>query len=260
MKKLSGILVALIIALCSVSPAFAYDEAMPYLIDDAQCLTESQYNELDKALRDMNKAHNFDAVIVTVESVGDSTMQDFADDLYDYSGYSQDGGCLLLVATDPNERYISTTGFGIKAITDDGIGYLGDQLRDDFDSQDYYEAFKKFIPLMDDFLTQAETGVAYDGGNMPMHFEFYHLLIGLAIGAIIAGIVLAILKGQLKSVAKKTEANDYLQQDSLVITGQSDRFITSTVSKSAKSDSSSSGGGSSTHTSSSGSTHGGGSL
>lgn len=64
------------------------------------------------------------------------------------------------------------------------------------------------------------------------------------------------MKKKLKSVAQKTQANDYVTPGSLQITQSRDFHLYTHLERREKAQSSS--GGSSTHTSSSGTTHGGG--
>ncbi len=83
----------------------------------------------------------------------------------------------------------------------------------------------------------------------------------LAVGIIAAFIVVSILKGQLKSVRRSSAAAEYVRSGSLVLTGQRDDFINSTVTRTARpQDDGNDSGGGGTHTSSSGSSHGGGSF
>lgn len=244
MKKLSVILCSVVIVLLSALPAFAYDDSLDYLDDNAGLLSTSDADTLQTTLKEKSKELDFDIVIVTADSVDGYTMEEVADDYYDYMGYSKDGGCLLLYNAETNEMHLSTTGKGIDLITDDDRSYFSEEIRPDIDSGNYNEGFTKFVSLVEDEV------------NGTRHFKIKFLLIGLGVGLAVGLVVIFILKGQLKSVAKKTEANDYLRQGSFMLTGQNDRFVTVHVSKSAKSSSS----GSSTHTGSSGTTHGGGSM
>lgn len=245
MKKLSVILCSVVIVLLSALPAFAYDDSLLYLDDAGNTLSTSDADTLQSTLKAKSKELNFDIVIVTTSGMIDGyTMESYADDYYDYMGYSKDGGCLLLYNAGTNEMHLSTTGKGIDLITDDDRSYFSEEIRPDINSGNYNEGFTKFVSLVEDEV------------NGTKHFKIKFLLIGLGIGLAVGLIVIFIFKGQLKSVAKKTEANDYLRQGSFMLTGQNDRFITVHVSKSAKSSNS----GSSTHTGSSGTSHGGGSM
>lgn len=78
-----------------------------------------------------------------------------------------------------------------------------------------------------------------------------YLLIGLAVGLVVALIVTGMWKRQLKSVRPKAAAADYVVPGSLRLTDKRDKFLYSTVTKVKRQQSSSSG-------SSSGRSHSGG--
>ena len=92
-----------------------------------------------------------------------------------------------------------------------------------------------------DILTSSES--SFDAGT--------YLLIGLAVGLVVALIITGIWKRQLKSVRSKSAAADYVLPGSLQITGSQDLYLYSTVTKVKRQQSSSSG-------SSSGRSHSGG--
>ena len=66
-----------------------------------------------------------------------------------------------------------------------------------------------------------------------------YLLIGLAVGLVVALIVTGMWKRQLKSVRPKAAAVDYVVPGSLRLTDKRDKFLYSTVTKVKRSDSSS---------------------
>jgi uncharacterized membrane protein YgcG len=94
----------------------------------------------------------------------------YADDFYDYNGYgfgANNDGCLLLVSMEDRDWWISTTGYGITALTDAGIEYIGDEFVSYLSDAEYAKGFDMFADLVDKFVTQAKEGNPYDVGNMP---------------------------------------------------------------------------------------------
>lgn len=258
MKRILGVLIALIaLFVCSV-PVFAAEPEKSYVVDNANLLSDTEYEKLSEDLAEKSKELKFDIVVLTVDSIGDKSPMEFADDYYDYNDYgygSSNDGCLLLVSMESRDWWLSTTGYGIKALTDAGIEYISDEFSTYLSDDEFYDAFTCYGNLVEDFVNQARTGEPYDSNNLPKKFDIFVIVVSLGVGLVIAIIVIAILTGQLKTVAKKADAKDYLVQDSLNLTGQYERFITAHVSKSPKK---SSGSGSSTHLGSSGTSHGGG--
>lgn len=243
---------------------FSLEQGSYYFIDDADLVySEENEAEIEKYLSEISSKHNFDVVIVTVSTLDGKSPMAYADDYFDYNGYGQGenrDGCLLLVSMEDRDWWISTSGYGIEALTDAGISYIGGELTPFLSSGDYYNAFVRFGSLTDEFISQADSGSPFDIGTLPKpekKFDIKYLITGLIAGFIIALIVTNRLKSKLKTVSQKSAATDYLVPGSFVLTQKYDTFINENVTR-VKIDKEKSSGGSSTHTSSSGSTHGGG--
>ena len=271
LHSLFAALAALVLAAALAVPAFAVEGGFADLyyrmFDDAEVLTEDEDNELEDALEELSLRQSFDVTIATIESmesVGADSMEQFADDLYDYCqyGYGPDmDGVLLLVSVGDRKWHISTCGYGITAFTDADIQYLGEQMTPDMADGDYAAAFHTFIQWTDAYVTAAREGHPYDVDNMPKEpFSIVYLGVALVIGLITALIVTGVMKSRLKSVAPQRDATSYVRQGSMKLTNQRDLYLYREVHRTErpKESSSSDSGGSSTHTSSSGSTHGGG--
>ena len=271
LHSLFAALAALVLAVTLAAPAFAVEGGFADLyyrmFDDAEVLTEDEDNELEDALEELSLRQSFDVTIATIESmesVGADSMEQFADDLYDYCqyGYGPDmDGVLLLVSVGDRKWHISTCGYGITAFTDAGIQYLGEQMTPDMADGDYAAAFRTFIQWTDAYVTAAREGHPYDVDNMPKEpFSIVYLGVALVIGLITALIVTGVMKSRLKSVAPQRDATDYVRQGSMKLTNQRDLYLYREIHRTErpKETDSGSSGGSSTHTSSSGSTHGGG--
>ena len=220
----------------------------PRLVDRADLLSELEEEELEARLDEISERQQADVVVVTVNSLDGKSAQDYADDFYDYNGYgigTDKSGILLLVSMEARDWHITTTGFGIRAITDAGLDYISDQ----------------FLPyLSDEFLTQAKTGNAYDGDHMPKgaYPWLKNLLIALGSGVVIALLIVEGMRRSLKSVKMQRSAENYVRAGSIQVTRRQDHFLYTRTSKSARPKNNSGSSGSSTHTSSSGTSHGGG--
>lgn len=263
MKK-TCIAVLLAVVLCiglSVS-CFATEEIVR-VVDEASLLTAAEYSELRQRLDDLSEAHGMDIVIVTVDSLGNQSAMAYADNYFDYNGYGMGAdrsGLLLLISMEHQDLWISTSGYGIVAFTDAGLEYIIDQIKPDLSDHKFAEAFDTFADLCDSFIQQAKAGTPYDSHNLPKgKFEFGKtILIALGCGFVVAFIVTAVLKHQLKSIRAQSGAANYMKSGSLNVTVSRDIFLYRNVTKIPKPrDSGSSGGGSRTHRSSSGRSHGG---
>lgn len=234
----------------------------PWIVDDADVLSDEQENMLRQKLNEISNRQKFAVAIVIVDTFGSKTPMNFADDFYDYNGYgvelSENRDGAILAFSMSHKWYISTCGYGIEAITDAGRERMADLFKPYLKDKEYYSACDKFADLCDDYVTEARNGTAYDVGHLPkLPFPFMKRL-GIAIiaGLLIAFIIVTIMKSKLTTVKAQDSAVDYTKEGSMVVNESRDMFLYSHVSKTEKAKDSD--GGSSTHTSSSGSTHGGG--
>lgn len=90
-------------------------------------------------------------------------------------------------------------GFAAKAINEDVIESIGDEIVSDLTDGDYADAFETFAQECDYYLDGYLNGFPFNVGKK--------LIISLVVG-ILAGVVVAfVLKGQLKTVRKQEKAN-----------------------------------------------------
>ena len=271
LRSLFAALAALVLAVTLAVSAFAVEGGFADLYyrmyDGAKVLTEDEDNELEDALEELSLRQSFDVTIASIESlesVGADSMEQFADDLYDYCqfGYGTDrDGVLLLVSVGDRKWHLSTCGYGITAFTDAGIQYLGQQLTPFMAEGDYAGAFRTFVQWTDDYVTAAREGHPYDVNTLPREpLSPMYLVLALGIGLVLAWVIVGVMKGQLRSVAFQENAASYVREGSMKLTNQRDLFLYRDVHRTehVEEKDSSDSGGSSTHTSSSGTTHGGG--
>ena len=261
-KKIITALFALIFGVIIAVPAFAAGN-LPRLVDNADLLTAGEERKLLAKLNEISERQRADIVVVTVDSLDGKTPMDYADDFYDDNGYgygADKDGVLLLVSMEDRDWWMSTTGYGITAVTDAGIEYISDAFLSDLSDGEYADAFTTFAELCDEFFTQAKTGQPYDIGHMPKQpFNIaWNLFIALIVGFVIALIATGVMRGKLKTVRFRSAANHYIKANSMNITESRDLFLYTHIDRRVRPKDTGSSGGSGTHTSSSGSTHGGG--
>ena len=250
-------LLSLMMILCLLTVlALPVSAASVHMVDDAGVLTGAEASDMEEKLTEISSRQGVDIVIVTVDSTDGQSPMDFADDYYDYNDYRADG-ILLLVSMEDSDWWVSTTGYGITAITDAGLVYISDRFVPYLSNGEYAQGFAEFAELCDAFITQAKTGDPYDSHNLPKEpFAFIrNLIIALVIGLAAALFATESMKSKLKTVRQQAKADDYVAAGSLQLTHSRDLFLYTHLDRREKAQSSS---GSSTHTSSSGTTHGGG--
>lgn len=233
------------------------------LVDMADILSDEEEANVLSKLDAVSESQNMDVVVVTVDSLDGQSPMDYADHFYESNqyGYGDDkDGILLLVAMNESKWWMTTSGFGITAITDAGIEYISERFLSDLSAGEYENAFVTFADSCDEFITQARTGEPYDTDNLPKaSFNFVlYAVISIAIGFIIAFIITSSMKSKLKTVRRQSAASEYVDKNSMNIVYANEFFLNRNVVETRKPDNDRSGGGSSTHTTDSGSTFGGG--
>lgn len=253
----SGIICLLLILPLSMTvSAELTNKSLPRVVDDAGLLTDNEEKILESQIKTITDKYDFDVVIVTANTLNGKTPMEYADDYYDYEGYGagkNHDGMLLLVSMEDRDWWISTTGYGIEAITDAKIQSLGERLTPYLRDEKYKNGFESFLEYSENYISTAKSS------------DQRHVFIAIA-GSFLVGLIAALItvftfKSQLKSVRFQGGAVHYEVAGSMNLTRSNDVFLYRNVSRSRRAESSSGGGGgsgSSTHTSSSGTTHGGG--
>jgi len=259
----------------------------PLLVDNADLLTDEEYNTVLDALTDASDNEDFDFVIVTEKTLNGKDATEYADDFFDYNGYGRGDdrdGVLLLLAMDEGEWAASTSGIGVYELTAYEIDVIMEEIVPYLSSEDYESAFLDFADLAadalsndtddhydvfpDDFFDDPSFEDDYDTMYPEENASISSLVvICLVIGIIGAAIITGVMKSQLKSVRYSANASIYTKNDSLNITRSSEHFLYRNVSRTPRQNNNSgshtgghgrSGGGSrGVHISSSGRSHGG---
>ncbi len=237
MKKILYVSLCTLLCVLMLLPVMAQSPLR--LVDNADVLTEAEEQNVLSVLDRLSEKHKCDIVIVTTNDTGSKTMMEYADDYFDYNGYSENG-VLLLVNMKQRDMWISTCGTCIDEIPDDDV--LFNQFTDYISYGEYEEGFIAFAKACSDELSPNILAC---------------IVVAVVVGLIVALVGTGILKKQLISVKKNDNANSYVREGSLNLTVNSDRFLYKNVSKTVRQSSSSSRG-TSTHRSSSGRSHGGG--
>ena len=151
MRKYLALLAALLILFIPSVYAAGADRIQ----DMAGLLDESQEQMLRGQIEELARKYQFDAVIVTVDSLEGKTPEEYADDYFDYNGYGYGedyDGILLLISMEYRDWAISTSGRGQRVFTDYGLDYISSQMVPYLSRGSYYSAFERFLSLTDDYL------------------------------------------------------------------------------------------------------------
>ena len=224
------------------------ESTLPLVVDNADLLTDDEENKLTSKLNTITEEHNANVVVLTVTDLEGKSPEAYADDYYDYNGYKEsDGGVLVLFKPgEDGERklHITTHGTAIKELSDSTIGDILYEMKDLLVAEDYYNAFNLYADRCDEALKPASVPLVW-------------IPICLVIGFVLSLIISKIVASSLRPVRKQQNATNYVRKGSMIVTNGQDVFMYRNISKTeiSRDDDDTS-----THTSSSGETHGGGGI
>lgn len=242
------VLCILVLVISLAAPVAAQDAQLDYVTDTAGLLSEEQLFDLQLQAEEISQSYGCGVYILVLD---DFTEYAYASDVYDaatelYTSYdlglgSDDSGILLLLSMAERDYALIAHGYGNTAFTDYGKDHLSEEFLDDFADDAWEAGFSDYLETCETLLEMAKDGAPMDIGNHPSA-RLYGILACIVLGLLVALIVRGILRGSMRSVAKKTEAAAYTTQG-IQLTEQYDRFthITQTRVKVESSKSSSGG-------------------
>lgn len=253
MKKILSVVIIFLLLVSCVCPCFSLEHP-PRLVDEAGLLTENEYSSILSKLDEMSKKHDFDVVILTVDTIDTKEPSDFA---YDYftgnqyggnideeNGETSGDGIIFLVSMGKGDYSFVPNGYGHTVFNQDGLKYINEKTTSYLSDGDYYESFTRFAELCDDFLLQAENGTPYTEKTLPKDpFSFvFNLVVCLIIGLVVGLISVSVMKSSMKNVKKQNAAANYVVDGSMNVTESRDTFLYRNVTRIKKPESSSSSG------------------
>ncbi len=218
------------------------------VVDESDLLTSEEESALEAKLDELSNTLGHDIAVVTVNELGEKDIRLFAHDYYDDNGYGigdDDSGILLLVCISARQFAMSTCGEAMDIFDESDLISLENAFFSDLSNGYYYDAF-------DAFADECEYIITYDKKLAPVW-----ILISIAVGAAIGGIVIWSMSSKHKSVRAQRGTESYMLRNTFRLDRSRDVYLYSHVTRRLKpqnnGSSSTSGGG----RSSSGRSHGG---
>ena len=254
MKRITAILFALMILLsCAVLPASAGVSELPRVVDKADLLTDEEEAALTAKLWEYSEKLNRDLVFLTEPDLYnesyyyDGTIKGYADGFYESNGYDADGVIVMITMDDDNGRHdIHFSHFGktMKSFTDEEREQIIDDVYFDLKGGSFYRALDT---IADELLDK-----------VPYSLKWYMLPLAIAVGFLLAILIMTVIRKKLKTVAMQRSAANYVRPGSMHVLASRDTYLYSTVSRTARETSRSGGGGSGSRSGGSSHSSGGG--
>lgn len=222
-KRLFTLAFAIILCFSISATAFAdtdfsIDYTQNSVYDTASVLTDYEADELGDKLEELKSESDIYFVVATVTEfhLGSRDIEDYADILYEnYFCYNDASGTVILVylhgGEGERELCIVRYGEAQDKFSDSDSSDIIDQVQNDIMFGDYAGAFDTFVTECDKVLNPKISIIA--------------LPVCLAIGFVIAFIIMKIIASANKSVRSKVNATEYVRANSLNITNGTEIFL-----------------------------------
>lgn len=211
-----------------------------YSVHDMEGLiTPEQAAALDKKLEGIEQKHNVQVVVMTVPKDSrtgtEKGIKAFADDVLNkyYRDEANNNGSIMLVICPSARKWAVTTDNNMRQRITDENGFPAikevflDKIKDHKD--DYNAAFNNYADKVDELLTYYEAeGEPWDPAN---EFSIMGLILGALCSFGLGYLFVSYLRGRMSNVQHVSQADDYLDRNSVNITHQSDTFLRTTVSR-----------------------------
>ena len=270
MKRIAALLlICLLLPLAALAQTLG--QGSQRVFDDAGLMTTAQIDSLETVIAAMRKTYNTDIVVLTSYDAKIDKTEAFADDYYDYNGFGQGtdrSGLLLLIDMTNRMVYLSTSGLMIRYVTDQRRDILLEIAYQSLEKQDYAGAAEQVLARLETYLKSGIPSNQYNQdeyGNIDAYrtLTMGETALSLAAG-LIAGLIFVLAVRHRYGMKGSMYRYDMHANSTVSLTGATDVYLRTQVTKTPKASSGgrpggfSGGGRSSTHHSSSGSVHGGG--
>ena len=218
----------------------------PLVVDDAGLLSDSERQALENRARSISNAHGCEVIILTTNSTGGKSAQDYAEDYYvdhDYGFGSERSGIMLFLDMGERDWHVATRGSAISAFPDDDIDFMVSRFLDTLSDGDYAEAFETYHDYAERILGVADGSLSQDevddineefnnymNGTEPSEPNYVRKgIFSVILGALGGFIPVNAQKSALKTVRKKRDAAGYAREGSLNLYVNRDTYLYSNV-------------------------------
>lgn len=220
------------------------------LLDMENLLQPAEQKELLQKLAGIEQKYNIRIVVMTVPDDGrtgtESGIKRFADKVLNryYRDEKNNNGSIMLVVCPQARKWAVTTDNNMRRYITDANGYpsLKESFLEQLKDNDYNGAFNAYADRVEELIAYYnEEGIPWDPAD---EFSYTGAVLAVIMSALIGYGFVGYLRSRMSNVQPASEADDYLDQNSIDITRENDVFLytTRTVTKRVKSESSSSSG------------------
>ena len=241
--------IALCLSMC-VAPS-AYATSGKYVFDEYGVLSSSEFNELESHAAKLAEEYDQGVYLYITDTMGyggdptDSQRNEFARDVYLQNNLGVGGnkqGIIFALAVDSRDYVTVKKQGSADPFSNECVDALESNVVSHLKNNDWYGGAKAYYDTVDEQLAYyAATGKQWTEPD-PISF-ILKILATLGIPAAVAGSVVRGEKKAMKTANERSEASEYLDRNSLVLTASNDQFVNTTLAVTPRPKESSGGGG-----------------
>lgn len=208
----------------------------PYVRDEYGLYDKADTEAMESTAESLAANYDIAVYLLVVDDINDENVREFAKDYYIANdlGYGQEeSGILFLIAVDSRDYVTITYGKGTLYYTDHEIGVLEDRVTSYLSGGEWLDAAQAYYEEAARPLSfYAENGEPLDIDNDPdvaagdaIINTLTDILFIILIPGVIAGSYCIHNYRKMKTARKQTEADDYVSNGGLRLTGKSDRYL-----------------------------------
>lgn len=152
MKRLVLVLMSLFIFLC----VCGFDSPSKKVYDNANLLSESEEESLNRLCMDAREKVKADFVIVTVDSLDGKSVEAYADNFYDEMGFGYEKkmgtGSIILISMKEREFTFSTSGDCVDLFSKAASDKIIHEVSPFLSEGNYYEAFTTYVAMTKEYI------------------------------------------------------------------------------------------------------------
>ena len=233
MKKRISILLATVFLALSLSlSAVAADGTMRYVFDLSDVLTYEEWETLEDRAEALSERYGcgvYAAVVDDYSEYGTGTVADVVKQAYTANEFGvgdSNDGVLLMLSLDERDYALYACGDRAEtAFNEYARGKLEEAFLPAFGEDDWAGGLTAYLDEAEDLLAQAESG------SPAKESPVKGILTSVGISCVIALLVCLVLKGKMKSVYRKSEANEYVASGGLTLSQSYDRYTHTTETR-----------------------------
>lgn len=231
-KRISVIFTALFLSFALCVPVLAANRTMNYVIDADNLLTYEEWEPLEDQAAEISRRHGCGVYVMVVDNYttyGSESIYDTAAKIYHDDSFGEGAGLdgiLLLVSMSTRDYALFVCGeYAEYAFNSYGQSMVEDAFLPSLSENDWRGGFSAYLTACDEYLTLAAEGAPLQESPVG------GILMAVGISCAIALVVCLVLKGKMKSVRRKAEAQTYVTPDGLCLTDSYDRYTHTTETR-----------------------------